>query len=94
MKGITAVLKKYAGSRYEVDAGFPKAIKAGWLLRLVDTHLRIKMDITVNKTAELHNTNLVLQYCKLEPRFVKVMHFLKEHNQEGHWSWKLNNFSL
>jgi len=61
-----------------------------------DTIEQINIDIMVNKTSEIKNSELIREYCLLDARFRKVVHILKKWNncisESPHKH--LNNFSL
>ena len=41
----------------------PRADKSGWILRFKDQKYDIQIDIMVNKTSEIYNSMLVLEYA-------------------------------
>ena len=56
----------------------PRADKSGWILRFKDTLYNIEIDIMVNKTSEVLNSMLVLEYARMDKRFHKLALFLKK----------------
>lgn len=70
---------KASQKRYSSD--FCKWIKAGYLLKIRDKKLDMDIDIMVNKASEQYNSALVKEYAKLDPRFRKVMLYLKSWNK-------------
>jgi DNA polymerase sigma len=78
--------------RYQFEHGMPRSDKAGWLLKLRDTKHKMYIDIMVNKISEIHNSNLLLHYAMLEPKFHKVCIYLKSKNYKK--ENRLNNYSL
>lgn len=97
-----STLKKHETypDRYEFDQNMPRLDKSGWILQFNDKKLDLKIDIMVNKLSELHNSNLLRSYAKLDPRFLKIVHFLKHLNEDKKVNEnltkknKLNNYSL
>jgi DNA polymerase sigma len=80
--------------RYDID--YPRCDNSGWILQVKDLKYGIDIDIMVNKTAEIENSLLIMEYVKLEPRLLKVIHFLKSKNKEfcPDKQYRLNSFSL
>ena len=65
--------------RYETDSE-PMAIASGWILKIKDTFTNMKIDLTVNKTCELLNSSLIMEYSKLDSRLLKLSYVLKKWN--------------
>ena len=55
-------------------------IASGWNLNLKDRYTNIKIDVTVNKTCELLNSSLILEYSRIDSRLLKVIYVLKKWN--------------
>ena len=55
----------------------PRPDSSGYLLGFKDNLHNIDIDIMVNKTASVHNSNLLLQYANIDLRFNKVVAILK-----------------
>ena len=82
LSDIKEVIKKHSpNQRYKFEINMPRKDKSGWLLGFKDTILGIDIDIMVNKTASVHNSNLIFQYAQLDVRFNKVIAFLKKWNK-------------
>ena len=74
----------------------PRADKSGWILRFEDTYHHIDIDIMVNKTSEVLNSMLVLEYARLDERFHKLALFLKRWSKQTTTDMfkRVNNFSI
>ena len=97
LSDIKEVIKKHSSNqRYKFEVNMPRKDKSGWLLGFKDTTLGIDIDIMVNKTASVHNSNLILQYAQLDERFNKVVAVLKQWNKNLSSTPfnKLNSFTL
>ena len=64
-------------NRYRFQNNMPRADKSGWILRFTDQKYQIQIDIMVNKTSEIYNSMLVLEYALLDQRFHKLAIVLK-----------------
>ena len=51
--------------RYEISNQMPRLIKPGWILKFKDLLLDIKVDIMINKNAEVLHSNMILEYSKI-----------------------------
>lgn len=95
---IKTVLEKHQEpqNRYKFQAGMPRADKSGWILRFEDTFHHIDIDIMVNKTSEVLNSMLVLEYARLDERFHKLALFLKRWSKltTNDTFKRVNNFSI
>lgn len=92
-KDIKEALKEHESvpGRYEIDTNcYSNAI----LFR--DTVEDIEVDFVINRTANVINSDLILQYSKMDQRFGKLMYFLKDWLKVEKYlpDEKLNSFSI
>lgn len=82
--------------RYQVAHDMPRQDNSGWILELKDQKHNVDVDILVNKTAEIKNSHLLMQYVEMDSRFQAITHTLKAWNRAlSNDPWKkLNNFTL
>lgn len=68
----------------------------GWILKLRDTVNNINIDLVVNKTCEVLNSSLILEYSRIDSRLLKLIYILKEwnHNPKSVVDNKFNQYSL
>ena len=82
--------------RFKCNEAGPKQIQSGFLLEVTDRMNRVEIDICVNKTLEVLNSQLVCTYGAYDIRFIKLGLFLKAWNKQ-HFRDKmkrLNSFSI
>ena len=59
----------------------PRQIQSGLLLEVTDRLNQVEIDICVNKTLEVLNSQLVCTYGAYDVRFIKLALFLKAWNK-------------
>ena len=85
-----------ANSRFKCCETGPKQIQSGILLEVTDRMNQVEIDICVNKTLEVLNSQLICTYGAYDVRFIKLALFLKAWNKQ-HFRDKmkrLNSFSI
>lgn len=82
--------------RYMIEFNMPRRDKAGFILKVYDTMEKLRIDIMVNKVAEIVHAQLFKEYSRLDERFRKLVIFFKHLGIEREWSKQthLNHFSL
>ena len=90
------LLQRYGPKRYAFENSYPVRMKSGFILQVKDTFLDIKIDFMINRRSEVLNSLLLLEYCQLDSRFIKVAQTLKLWNQSvsPYKHERLNNYSL
>jgi len=90
------LLQRYGAKRYAFENAYPIRMKSGFILQVTDTLLDIKIDFMINRRSEVLNSMLLLEYCQLDPRFIKVAQTLKQwnHSVSPYKHERLNNYSL
>ena len=59
----------------------PRQDHPGWILQFEDTKYKMHIDIMVNKTSEVLNSMLILQYATIDKRFHRLALVIKEWNK-------------
>jgi len=59
----------------------PRQDQSGWILQFEDTKYKMDIDIMINKTSEVLNSMLILQYATIDKRFHQLALVIKEWNK-------------
>ena len=95
LEDVMKVIIHRENQRYTISENMPRHDSTGWILSFKDNLTKISIDLMVNKTTEILNSFLILEYSRIDSRFLKLIYILKDWNHCSHSKFhKFNNYSL